>query len=817
MDSIQNCCLKLSTAYEQKIRQQIEHWTPDRVQALDDQFKHLVKLSKDVEQPISIGLLGSAAAGKSTLLNAIAFKGQSILPTGGVGALTAQATRLVYSQTPYFQVHYDVTQVLNQLIFGLKGVLGLLKKGKKSLKYQNENISTQEMDDIPVDSHDDFGGSTEKKRVEKQAALLIKGNQNTPVEPAELLGALEQVLGRKLSVPVPNLSDEDRQRIQRLQIIIKDHSEKNGNGYKRHGAWDDRDFRTDLRDHAAGFLAPIVKDLEVGYPWELCDDRLQLIDLPGVGVSRDSYVSVTESFIRDKAQAIILVVNRSGIEDSGRKLLEQSGFLQRLIHSADHPESDPLLLFVVATKTDESVKSKVREAKQVGETLSPLEVMDEIRDNLESLLRDQLRAELNDIASKKSGLAREAAGNVIRHVLTTAQFHAVSSSQYGLVHDPDDFERPFIKHEDQSGIPDLNLDISIAVEDFQKQRLDALTRSLFQIDQQLSLWINSVNQRYISSKFAEEKIAELQRTLRDDLAPLLKEVQVRLGKFHEFLNEGMDQTLETILAQGSQAASEDIRRYLSGLRGMHWASLRATVRKGGAHFGTNVVELPHIFSDHLEGQLAPLWQSEVLNRLGKRIEELAQDLSAIVKEMASWAVSHDLSEGNSAALSLADQMHGDIDQLTSLIEESSQNLREMVRKHLYQAIRKPIAEHCQKFVNADHDVGAGVKVRILDCFDDMVLPSLRVACCHAKIIFKQSLDTAGQVIRDRLKPYADIQKSIEEQILPAIDIQQQAEFDRLRPLADASTNIVRQALEDCRVKQVGNINTTEAVPPDKVC
>lgn len=264
----------------------------------------------------------------------------------------------------------------------------------------------------------------------------------------------------------------------------------------------------------------------------------------------------------------------------------------------------------------------------------------------------------------------------------------------------------------------------------------------------------------------------------------------------------MDQILETILAKGSQAASEDIRRYLSGLGDMHWASLRATIRKGGAHFGANVVDLPHIFSDHLEGQLAPLWQSEVLKRLGQRIKELAQDLSAIVKEMASWAESHDLSEGNAAASALAGQMYGDIEQLISLIEESSQNLRETVRKQLYSAIRKPIAGCCKSFVDANRDVGTGVKIRVLNCFDNMVVPSLKVACDHARSIFKQSLDVSGQVIRDRLKPYADIQKAIEEQLLPAIDAQRQAEFDRLHPLADASISVVRQALEDSRVKQI---------------
>jgi hypothetical protein len=799
MGALQNRCGLLSKAYRKRIRPEIEKWTPERLAALDSQFDRLNGLAAAVDQPVRFALLGAAAAGKSSLLNAIAFRGQSILPAGGVGALTAQATRIVYSETPYFEVHYSARRTLTQTAYALRRVLKL------------ETVSVSDGDEETQDDSADIiagleavdSGREERKQNEKRAALLVKGTQDAATDVSELLFAIEHALGRPESSDASNLADADLVRIGHLVRIMKEFPQKEQRPYRRNGTWDDGDFRQDLRNHAAGFLSPLVRDLVVGYPWELFDNHLELIDLPGIGVSGDSYVSVTEGFIREKAHAIILVVNRSGIEESGRKLLEDSGFLQRLVYSADHPEEDPLLLFVVATKVDEPVKSKVREARQVGETVDVGEVLKETRSELIALLEHQLHTELGQIADSRSGAGQDMARRAVDQVTETASYHAVSSTQYALHHDADEFEVAFIKNEDESGIPDLNLELSGAIESFEKRRFSALATSLRLIEDELEQWCQATETRYLSTDFAEEEVRRIQLALRDELAPLLKEVQARLGSFREFLTGSLPKAIEMILAEASIAAGDDIRRYLRRLGDMHWASLRAAVRKGGTHFGTNVVLLPKTFADHLETQIAPLWQKEVIGPLVDRIGQLANDLSEVVGEMSVWAKANGLSEGDARTQAMAEQMGEDIRQLRTFIDSAGEGLRAAVRSQLYQAIRQPVGDACRKFVEANHDVGRGTKRRILDCFDDLVTPALKTACTEAKKVLSKAIATQSGSVRDRLRPYTKLQDELERRLLPAIGAHQQSEYRRLQPEAESSVESVKQAIQSCPLVDEG--------------
>ena len=65
-----------------------------------------------------------------------------------------------------------------------------------------------------------------------------------------------------------------------------------------------------------------------------------LVDLPGVGIAQDSYRDVTKSYVRDKARAVVLTVDRAGPTESTMDLIRSSGFWERLVGASDDPESD---------------------------------------------------------------------------------------------------------------------------------------------------------------------------------------------------------------------------------------------------------------------------------------------------------------------------------------------------------------------------------------------------------------------------------------------------------------------------------------------
>src|ERR1019366_9064937 len=92
-------------------------------------------------------------------------------------------------------------------------------------------------------------------------------------------------------------------------------------------------FLRDLRDHASGFLAPLIKTLEVGWNADVLRDGMVLVDLPGLGVANDEYREVTLDWVRRRARAIVVVTDRSGLREAEAELLRTSGFPGRLLHS----------------------------------------------------------------------------------------------------------------------------------------------------------------------------------------------------------------------------------------------------------------------------------------------------------------------------------------------------------------------------------------------------------------------------------------------------------------------------------------------------
>ena len=73
---------------------------PDRIEAVQADLQRLARLLASKDE-VTICFLGNSGVGKSTLLNAIAAGASQILPAGGIGPLTAQATEVRFSSERY--------------------------------------------------------------------------------------------------------------------------------------------------------------------------------------------------------------------------------------------------------------------------------------------------------------------------------------------------------------------------------------------------------------------------------------------------------------------------------------------------------------------------------------------------------------------------------------------------------------------------------------------------------------------------------------------------------------------------------------------
>ena len=71
-------------------------------------------------QELTICFLGNSGVGKSTLINALVADGHTVVQSGGIGPLTAQAISVRYGEQPRIEVEYHGTGRLWQLLFGLE-------------------------------------------------------------------------------------------------------------------------------------------------------------------------------------------------------------------------------------------------------------------------------------------------------------------------------------------------------------------------------------------------------------------------------------------------------------------------------------------------------------------------------------------------------------------------------------------------------------------------------------------------------------------------------------------------------------------------
>ena len=110
---------RLRAWYDSGPRQILESWEPDRLASIDEQLASLRGLIAPERRELAICFLGNAGVGKSTLINSLIDPLLQVVPQGGIGPLTAQATVVRYSDSPYLRASYHGSRRVNQLLFAL--------------------------------------------------------------------------------------------------------------------------------------------------------------------------------------------------------------------------------------------------------------------------------------------------------------------------------------------------------------------------------------------------------------------------------------------------------------------------------------------------------------------------------------------------------------------------------------------------------------------------------------------------------------------------------------------------------------------------
>jgi len=615
----------------------LEEHQPARLAELDEAITRARKLANLEHEEIAFCFVGRSGVGKSRLINALVAGKEIVLPAGGIGPLTALAMEVRFGEAPRFEAEYHDSKTMGQVLFALEQwhtrELTRLTASTGSavavaMEHSDELVEAPE---LALAETDPTGGELSRiGTFRQQAQLLVRGRQDEETELPYLLDALRFALGRESKWQVA-LESRDQDRLNRLKRIL---STGDSRRFSRDQRADESidGFRKDLSEHAAGFLAPLIRELRIWWPSPLLAGGLVLVDLPGVGVSGDVYKAAARSWVVDKARAIILVVDRSGVTEPDAELLRRSDFLTRLLFSADDHAADPITLSIAVTQLDSVAQTEYEKDR----TRKKREHLDEIFALCRSRMKSQVSQQLQSVWREEDEALRKAKKQVIDNLVDQVRVFPLSAFQYRLFLGKDPEDPTFLTEDEQSGIPAMARGLTDLIQDVRKRAQRASDESAQRFVDQVVGIARVIDAQWQGEHRAEQEVERLRGELEEVLAPLRKEFQSRQGAFREFLRQTVPEQIRARVEESKAQAARSIRRLLIGLSTAHWATLRASVRREGTFHGARYINLPDDFAQMFVEPLAESWGRTIIQSIRKRTREFADDCVSQVEQLVEW-------------------------------------------------------------------------------------------------------------------------------------------------------------------------------------
>lgn len=770
---------ELADWYTNHVRPLLEQEEPNRLVDFDADLERLRTTRESRDEELAVCFLGVSGVGKSTLINALIAGGEMVLPSGGIGPLTAQALTVRKGAEPRFEAQYHPPKKLNKVLFVLERSIAPDQEPEPA-------PATAERDDAEIrDEIRGFAGSgdseSQSKTSEyiKQARLIITGKQDGDDPPAYLADGLRTAMGmcRKWGTE-PRAEDEARLvRVQAALVLARSDRLR----ARRADSPSDWDFKAELKDHASGFLAPLIQKLEVVWDSTTLPDHVALVDLPGVGIADDVYRNVTQEWIRERARVVVLVVGKSGLTEADAQLLHSSGFLNRLLYSIEDPELDPIPLMVAVTRVDDSAVTRwAEERAELGPSARKKpECFAEICRTAEAAVREQLRPQLEKAWAALE--IREGQKTVINQLVERLEVHPLSAIEFrrALINDEED--RSFLANPEQSNVPRLLESLRRLAERRRAAEAKRVDEACAAFEAKLVGTLEVVRAHSEEESRASLEAGRLKEEFLVFLKPRREEFLQRRGALRNFFKETLSETIQRLVDHAREEARKEIRAYLRGLEDAHHSTLKAAVSKGGIHYGARHINLPNDFALRFESPVAEAWGRQVLQKIRGETTRYANACIQLVDEVAAWAKEQ---EDHFHKKRLVEARRGaveaDMRGLKSVGNVKVNELRERVNRDLIKGIEGLIRRECGKFVDQGLHSGLGMKRRTIELFGELAEQVSRVARDKAVAILKERCDEVLEEVQTVLRQTNDPLKTVEKAVLDSLLRSDQPEDEERR-------------------------------------
>jgi predicted GTPase len=797
----------------------------ERIQTFDKDHDRLRRTAELTETELAVCFVGTSGVGKSTLINAVIGGDRAVVPAGGVGPLTAQALIVRYNDQARFEVEYHSAGQLLRTVFGLeqkyKAELGRPVSPKDDLEGSEELEEADLVQREPVSDCEEGVDSAEPSRVEKRegpcgrAQLLVTGNQHEERDLKYLLDSLREAAGgRRFWGTAPEERDAERVRAIRSALTLAKKKQR----YTA-VAGTDGNFFGSLRDHATGFLAPLIKSLELNWNTPVLREGITLVDLPGVGVMRDVHREVTRYWIREKANALVLIVGNRGIDESVAEALRQSEFLNRLLYSAHEPDDDAVVL-VAVTHLDDIANERFRQDKSKKKFEYFLDVAQEARERLRNEMQRSLES-IWLIGDDIPPARRTAIGNLLARL----QVHPVSAPEYVRFLAEDSDDPSFLRNVEQSGVPGFVKSLVELATERRARAQGRLEQAKALFHERITATLRLIQGQSEGDTRAREEVRKLREELDLFMYPLRKELHVRQGAYGTFLKKTIPQRIEDRVETASLKARDQIRKYLLKLGSAHWSTLRASVKRGGRYSGASEINLPSEFALRFEEPIAEMWGKEILTDIRQQTRDYARDCVNLVEEVAEWALAQGARIQPKVVAAQRDAIRADAKKLESVGREMVKEMRDEAKARLINEIEGPIKRRCDAFIRKNLHVGSGVKDRICELFGSMADevtvaakdPAVRILQKLFKDVEKEILN-AFKEHDNPLEAVAEAIVATQESYLKRSDAQRRRTLEQVEEiLAGAPQEEPKESADEVAVINVDEILTTVLLDEVESC
>jgi len=755
--------------------------SPDSLQELDKLASQVEELGKKRGQLFPICLLGQAGVGKSTLINTLIADSDIVVPSGGgTGPLTASALRVIHGDNPAFVVRYHTKKQVNATRFILEAEI------YRQAKNDTATAELQKDEDPEIASLDLDLDSEEQKKLRRdeavgRARLLVAGAQNAERDLPYLADALRKALGQPLRHQA-QLLEEDLVRLNQVQDILKLGAKESDLRFESAG---NPDFRRRLRDHASGFLAPLIQEMTIQWPSDLLKNALELVDLPGIGIVSDAYASVTSDYLRNRAKAVMLVVDSRGLRRDDAELLKSSGFLNRLLHASDDLTADPVALMVVVVKIDDVAVENWRYDRQANG--AALKTRAQHFSDLVESCRGTVAKQLQDYLKQVWEDASEGKRLVMQSILENLKVFPVSAPQYRLHCSQDsDEDKPFLADAAATNVVALRAAISEVTQrclEEQHRRHEDTHQRFFGL---LRSRLEVLSAQGSEEKRADAEINEFKQSLDTFMAPHQREFDTRRGEFRAFLRKTMPAKIEGKVASASETARKAIYGDLSKLQDAHWKTLQAAVRREGTFYGSRHINLPHDFALRFEEPVAEVWSRDILAAVRRETRAFADYESSAVTQVLEWSREQGIRVSTRLLEALVTAVKERRQQVNAVGRDAVDDLRDKVRAELIKEIEAPIRSKCRKFVADNQHFGTGVKDRILQLFSVLAGEVVTVAAGRASAVLVERFKEVDQEILAAFREHGDPLKEAAEALIQRQEKNAQREDAQLAKAIEAA-------------------------------